>query len=225
MEALLNAVVANPDLEPAALQIVRHAGDTGAASLVTAAITHKAVGLDVAERLIGRRLIDLLHTTACSAQWFQLTPIVTRLAEAGDPRSIATIESLLARPDEQSRREVATGLAGLGTPAAVRLLGVALRDPSPEVAMVAARAIAKSGVPGSAALLAGRLSELDVDTNDFLLARELITGLARTPESTADEALAKLGSRRALIKRGHFAEIQQLVGRAQAVRAENGVAR
>ena len=225
MGALVNAVVANPELEPAALQIVRHAGDTGGAELVAAAITHKSAGLELAERLIGRRLIDLLHTAAGSAQWFQLTPIVTRLAEAGDPRSIATIEALLARPDEQSRREVATGLAGLGTPAAVRLLGVALRDPSPEVAMVAARAIAKSGVPGSAALLAARLSELDVDTNDFLLARELITGLARTPEPTADEALAKLGSRRALIKRGHFAEIQQLVARARTVRAENGVAR
>jgi len=80
-------------------------------------------------------------------------------------------------------------------------------------------------VPGSAALLAARLSELDVDTNDFLLARELITGLARTPEPAADEALAKLGSRRALIKRGHFTEVQQLVARAQAVRARDGVAR
>jgi len=223
MAALVNAVVANPELEPAALEIMRHAGETGGAELVAAAITHKAAGLDIADHLIGRRLIDLLHTAAGSAQWFQLTPIVTRLAEAGDPRSIATIETLLARPDEQSRREVATGLAGLGTPAAVRLLGVALRDSSPEVAMVAARAIAKSGVPGSAALLAARLTELDVDTNDFLLARELITCLARTPEPAADDALAKLGSRRALIKRGHFAEIQQLVARAQAVRAREGV--
>ncbi len=224
MAALLDAVVADPELEPSALQIVRHAGDTGGAELAAAAITHKAAGLEAAERLLGRRLIDLLHAAAGSAQWFQLTPIVTRLADAGDPRSIATIESLLARPDEQSRREVATGLAGLGSPAAVRLLGVALRDPSPEVAMVAARAIAKSGVPGSAALLAGRLGELDVDTSDFLLARELITGLARTPEPAADAALAKLGSRRALIKRGHFAEVQQLVTRAQAVRARDGVA-
>ncbi len=225
MDALVNAVVANPEIESVAIQIVRHAGDASGAALVAAAIAHKAAGLEVAERLIGRRLIDLLHTAAGSAQWFQLTPIVTRLADAGDPRSIATIEALLARPDEQSRREVATGLAGLGTPAAVRLLGQTLRDPSPEVAMVAARAISKSGVPGSAALLAGRLSELDVDTGDFLLARELIAGLARTPESAATAALAKLGSRRALIKRGHFTEIQQLVAQAQAVRARDGEAK
>lgn len=225
MDALVNAVVANPEMESVAIQIVRHAGDSGGATLVATAITHKAAGLEVAERLLGRRLIDLLHTAAGSAQWFQLTPIVTRLADAGDPRSIATIEALLARPDEQSRREVATGLAGLGTPAAVRLLGQTLRDPSPEVAMVAARAISKSGVPGSATLLAGRLSELDVDTGDFLLARELIAGLARTPEPAAAAALAKLGSRRALIKRGHFTEIQQLVAQAQAVRARDGVAK
>ena len=223
MEALMNAVVAKPTLEPAAIQIVRHAGDAGAAALVAAAIGHKAAGLDIADHLIGRRLIDLLHLTAGSAQWFQLAPVVTRLAKEGDPRSIATLETLLARPDEQSRREVATGLAGLGTPAAVRLLGVALRDSSPEVAMVAARAIAKSGVLGSADLLAARLGELDVDTGDFLLARELITCLARTPEPAADKALAKLGSRHALIKRGHYVEIQQLVGRAQAVRAREGV--
>jgi len=110
------------------------------------------------------------------------------------------------------------------TPASIRLPGVALRDPSPEVAMVAARAVAKSGVSGSATLLTSRLAELDVDTGDFLLAREIITGLARVPEPAADVALARLGSRRALIKRGHFAEIQQLVARAQAVRAREAVA-
>jgi len=225
MEALINAVVADRSLEPIAIQIVRHGGETCGAELVVAAINHKAVGLEVAEALVGRRIIDLLHVAAGSAQWFQLTPIVTRLAEEGDPRSIATIEALLARADEQSRREVATGLAGIHTPASVRLLDAALRDSSPEVSVVAARAIAKSGVPGSAALLARRLGELDVDTNDFLLARELITGLARIPEPAADEALAKLGSRRVLIKRGHFNEVQQLVARARSVRAGQEVAR
>ena len=220
MEALVNAVFANRELEPDAILIMRHAGESGGLELVSAAIAHKEEGLEVADHLLGRRLIDVLHTAAPAAQWFQLTPIVTRLAEAGDPRSIATIETLLARPDEQSRREVATGLATIRTPAAMRLLSVVLRDPSPEVAMVAARAIAKSGLPGSAALLSARLAELDVDTSDFLLAREIITVLARTPEPAADEALAKLGSRRVLIKRGHFAEIQQLVSRAQSARHE-----
>lgn len=225
MEALVNAVVANRELAPAAVQIMRHAGESGASALVGTAIAHKEVGLEVADHLLGRRLIDLLHSAAPQAQWFQLKPIVTRLAEAGDPRSISAIETLLARPDEQSRREVATGLATIGTSASMRLLGVALRDPSPEVAMVAARTVAKSGAPGSAALLIARLAELDVDTGDFLLAREIITGLARVQDPATDAALSRLGSRRALIKRGHFTEIQQLVARAQAVRARQGVAR
>ena len=225
MAALIDAVVADPGLESVARQIIRHAGDTGATALTAAAIAHKAVGLDLAERLMGRRLIDLLHVAASSAQWFQLQPIVTRLADAGDPRSVATLETLLARPDAQSRREVATGLASLGTPSATRLLGVALRDANAEVAIVAARAIARSGVSGSAALLAARLHELDLDAADFLLAREIITGLAHTREPAATDALAKIASRRAFIKRGHFVEIQQLVAKAQAMHAKEGVLR
>jgi len=225
MNALVAAVIADPALEPAAVEIVRHGGETCASGLVTAAVAQKAVGLEVADHLIGRRLIDQLHIAAGSAQWFQLGPIVTRLAAEGDPRSIAIVESLLARPDEQSRREVATALAGIETPAGRRLLETALRDSSPEVATVAARAIARSGAPGSAALLATRLGELDIDTTDFALARELIACLAKTPEPAADDALAKLAARRTLIKRGHFAEIQQLVARAQHARVQQGVTR
>ena len=131
----------------------------------------------------------------------------------------------MRRPDEQSRRETASALAAIGGPVSARLLGIALRDPSAEVAIIAARAIARSGVPGSAALLSARVSEIDLDNADFLLGRELIGALARTPEPAADEALAKLASRRALIKRGHFAEVQALVGQAQQARAQGEVGR
>jgi hypothetical protein len=103
------------------------------------------------------------------------------------------------------------------------LLGSALRDPSEEVATAAARALAKSTVPGSAALLGARLAELDVDNTDFAFAREVIGALARCPEPAADEALNRLATRRALIKRGHFAEIQQLAAQAIEVRQRGGL--
>ena len=90
--------------------------------------------------------------------------------------------------------------------------------------MLAARTIAKSGVHGAAVLLASRLAELDVDTTDFTLARELIGALARTPEPAAEEALGRLAGRRALIKRGRFAEVQKLVSQALALRERGGVA-
>lgn len=223
MGSLVAAVAADRSLAPAAREILRHAGETSGPALVENAIALKNGGLDVAGDLLGRRLIDLLNSAASTLPWYQLAPVAIRLVREGDPRSLATVEALLARPDEQSRREVATGLAQMGDPVAARLLAVALRDKSAEVAVVAARAIAKSGVPGAAALLASRLGEIDTDTTDFLLARELIGALARTPEPAADVALAKLAGRHSLMKRGHYIEIQQLVAQAQAIRARGGV--
>jgi|GEM_PF-940022 len=223
MGSLVAAVIEDRSLAPEAREILRHAGETGGPALVENAIALKNDGLDVAEELLGRRLIDLLNSAAPAVAWYQLAPVAMRLVREGDPRSLATVEALLGRPDEQSRREVATGLAKMGGPAASRLLAVALRDASAEVAVVAAHAIAKSDVPGSAALLASRLGEIDTDNADFLLARELIGALSRTPEPAADLALAKLAGRRSLMKRGHFSEIQQLVKHAQAIRGRGGV--
>ena len=181
-------------------------------------IALKDEGIAVAEQLLGRRVIDLLNAAAPETPWHLLGPVVRRLAAEGDPHSIATIEALMERPDEQSRREVVAALASVQGPLANRLLAGALRDPRPETVAVAARAIARSGEPGSAALLAARLGELDIDRGDFPLAKELIGALARTPEPAADEALAKLGSRRSFIKRGHFADVQSLVAEAQRAR-------
>jgi hypothetical protein len=131
---------------------------------------------------------------------------------------VATVEALMERQDEQSRREVVAALATVHGPLANRLLASALRDPRPETVVTAARAIARSGEPGSAALLSARLGELDIDRADYPLAKELIGALARTPGQEADNALAKLGSRRAFIKRGHFSDIQALVAEAQKAR-------
>jgi len=222
MGALVRATVDNPDLIPAGREIMRYAGDSGPAALVAEAITLKAEGLAAAEQLLGRRVVDLLAQLAPQAQWFQLAPIVERLVREGDPRSLSAVELLMNRPDEQSRREIAQGLVAAGGPAAQQLLAKALRDPSAEVAIAAARAIGREGGSGAAAALSARLGEIEMDGADFLLARELIGALARIPDPAADEALAKIASRRALIKRGHFAEVQDLVQQAQAMRAAQG---
>ena len=224
-EAIVSAAVADRALVPVAKEILRFSGDLANTAIAQQAIAHKADGLAVGEELLGRRLVDLLNGLAQQAQWFQLGPIVERLAAQGDPRSLATIGALLSRPEEQARREVITALAAAArSPAVLPLLGSSLRDPSEEIATLAARAIARSGTPGSAVLLAARLAELDVDNAGFTRARELIGALARTPEPAADEALRRLAGRRALIKRGRFAEVQKLVSQAVALRQRGGVA-
>lgn len=225
MTALMARVAEDTERVEVAKRILRHGGESAAKALVAEAMSHKAEGIAVAEQLVGRRIVDILGEIAATAQWFQVRPVVARLAREGDSRSMQVVEALLRRSDEQSRREVAGGLADAGSPAAMRLLGIALKDPQAEVAIVAARAVARSGQPGAAALLVGRLSELDHDGNDFIMAREFIAALARVPEPAAEEALKKLASRKALIKRGHFAEIQDLVARALEHRAKGGIGR
>lgn len=222
MGALVRAVIADPASLAQAREIVRYAGEQCGPALVTEAIALKSDGIAAAEQLIGRQIVDLLAGTAAQAQWYQLAPIAQRLAIENDQRGAAALDALMKRPDEQSRREVATGLAAAGTPLAMRMLAAALRDPSPEVAVVAARAIGRSNAPGAGAVLAARLSELDVDNDDYLLAREIIAALARVPEPAAEEALNKLASRRALIKRGHYAEVQDLVAQALSFRGGGG---
>jgi hypothetical protein len=224
MAALVSAVAADPSLADTATDIVRHAGDSAGPSLVAEAILLKDEGIVVADSLLGRRVIDLLNAAAPETPWHLVGPVARRLAIAGDPHSIATVEALMQRPDEQSRREVVSALAAVPGPVANRLLANALRDPRPETVTVAARAIARSGEPGSAALLAARLGELDMDRGDFLLAKELIGALARTPEPAADDELAKLASRRSFMKRGHFGDVQSLVAEAQRAR-KGGIAR
>lgn len=222
MAALLQAVVEDPSRMALAREIVRHAGDAAASSLVAEAVNLKGPGLAAAEELLGRRLIDQLAQIAPRVQWYQLAPIVARLARENDNRSLQTVEALLKRPDEQSRREVATGLSEVGGGIAPRLLATALRDSSPEVAMVAARAIGRSSQPGAASLLGARLGEIDIDNTDFALGREIIAALTRLPGPEADEILAKLASRRTLIRRGRFSEVQDLVSQARAYRAKAG---
>lgn len=222
MSALLRSTNEDPSRATDAGMIVRHAGDGAAVALVAEAIAGKEEGLAVAEQLLGRRLVDLLAQQALSAQWFQLAPAVARLAQECDPKSTSALETLSKRPDEQSRREVVTGLAKHESALSGRLLARALRDPSPEVAIAAVRAIGQSSRSDAATLLADRLAEMDVDNHDFPVAREIIAGLSRVPGPVAEGALSQLAARRALIKRGHFAEVQDLVSQAMKIRKRAG---
>jgi hypothetical protein len=222
MGALIRAVATDRALLPAARSIVRYASETGAPALATEAIALKSDGLEVAEALLGRRIIDQLNRIAPQLQWFQLAPVAERLARENDSHSALTLDTLMRRPDEQSRREVVAGAAAAGGPVAIRILSSALRDSSAEVSIQAARHLSKSGEPDAAALLIRRLGELDMDNVDFALGREIILSLARLSDPAVDQELARIAGRRALIKRGHYGEIQDLVRQVQGLRTKGG---
>lgn len=222
MAAALKAVIDDPNLAHAARDMVQVAGEAAGPALIAEAVTHKEQGIAAAEEILGRRILDLLVAALPPAQWFQVGPIVQRLAREGDQRSMQAIEGVLRRPDEQSRREAAAGLAAAGGASALRLLGALVKDPSAEVSIVAIRSLGKHGTSGAAALLSAAIASCDMDGRDFALVREMIGALARMPDPEAAEVLTHLGARKALIKRGHFAEIQDLVRQAQAYRSEHG---
>lgn len=225
MKALLAAVASDPSCVGAAREIMQHAAEAAHAAFIDEALALKPDGLEVARQVVGRRMVDLLAGAAARAQWFQVAPLVSHLALETDSRSIAAIESMARRPDEQSRRETASGLAAASGPSAVRVLTLLLKDPSVEVAMIAARGLAKVGSPGAADALGDALATLDVDTKDYPLAREIVLALAKSSDAGAVPVLEKLAGRRAFIKRGHFAELNDLARQALAARAKGGAAR
>ena len=222
MHALIDRIVDKPELIPAGRDLVHHADEQALGGMVLQAVAHKEAGIRAAEDLLGRRILDSLASAATTAQWYQIGPIVQRLAQESDPRLLEVVKTALARSDEQSRREAASGVAASGSPTAVTLLTDMVKDTSSEVAIVAVRAIAKNQLPGGARLLGERLGELDIDGKDFLVAREIIGALARMSDPVAEDVLKKLGSRKALIKRGHFAEVQELVRQALQLRSSKG---
>jgi hypothetical protein len=220
MKALVSALAADPAGLSDARDVIQYSSDMGTTAFVEEALAHKPDGLAIAERVAGRRIVDMLAAAAPHAQWFQVAPLVARLVGETDPRSQQAIETLIKRPDDQSRREVAAGLAAAGGPLALRHLATLMRDPSAEVAVTAVRCVGRAVTPGAVALLKARLDELDIDGKDFPHAREVIGALAHTPDSAADGLLESLASRRALIKRGHFTEIHELARQALAQRSK-----
>jgi len=222
MSALVASVVEDPSRIDAARAVMRNAGDTGPRTLVSQSLALKSDGIRVAEQLVGRQLIDVLNDIAPQAQWHELAPLAARLLSESDGRSVTTIESMMARPDQQSRREVVMGASSNGGPRAMQLCARALKDPSAEVAIAATRALARSGTVEAAVQISDRLDELDLDTADYAVAREMIVALTNLPGPEADMALAKIAGRRTLLKRGHFGEVQELVAKTQKLRAGAG---
>ncbi len=225
MRALIKAVIADRSRMAEAGTIMRAAGETAGPALVAEALHLKTEGLEIAEALLGRRIIDLLNNIAAQTQWFEIAPLVARLSRETDLRSAQTVRSVVQRDDDQSRREAAQGLSEAGSTTAAEILASMIGDSSAEVSIIAIRALAKCEAPESAALLSAQLEQLDIDGKDFALGREIIGALARVSGQKADQTLSKLSSRKALIKRGHFAEVQELARQALARRAQKGGAR
>ncbi|PKQ19647.1 MAG: hypothetical protein CVT66_09020 [Actinobacteria bacterium HGW-Actinobacteria-6] len=223
MAALLYAVDDDAALIPAARDILRHTG-----SSAQTAFLHEALGtrnteiLNIAGEVLGRRMLDLLITELPHVEWSSIAPIVERLAAEGDPRSNQAIDAVLRRPDDQSRQEAAKGLANTDTPMAIRQLASLVRDPSLEVSLVAIRSAGRSVAPGAVTMLGAHFDELDCDNKDFTACREIINALTYSPHPDATAVLSRIAGRKALIKRGHFAEISDLARHALTTREKEG---
>jgi hypothetical protein len=220
--ALVKAAIDDHSLVPTAREMIHTAGNIPMRPLVEEAIALKLDGVQVAEEILGPRIVDELIVMAPTAQWYQLGPLVERLARESDPRSLAAVKAALNRADEQSRREATQGVAQAGGPAAAELLTARVNDESVEVAIIAVRAMAKYNVPGSGRVLVARFGSIDPDDKDFLLGKEIIGALARIDDPLAVAGLKKIAGRKALIKRGHFSDIQALAKQALEVQSKRG---
>jgi hypothetical protein len=220
MAALLDAFTADPGLESDARAVMLLADDVAVAAFVSEALSrHTPQALAAAERLLGARMADVLAASAPRVPSAEAGVLARLLVERGDARSLAALDALAARRDEAARLETADALAESHAPAAVPALSRLLRDPSEKVAAAAARALATGGKPGAGEALAERLAELDVGTKDFAQARELIGRLSQLDDPASADALRRIAERKALLKRGRFAEVQQLAREALAAQA------
>jgi hypothetical protein len=221
MSALVAAAAADGSRIPAAQALLRSAGGAADGALAKAAVSGGDAGIAAVETIVGRRVLDLLVTAAASAPVGSVASVVERLAIEADARALATVRQLLARSDDSSRKAAIAGLRAAGGPHAVAMLSELARGESPDVAALAIRALGSLQTPQAAGCLSELLGELDVDTKDFAVAREVIGALARVGDPVAVDALRKLTERKVFIKRGHFAEIQQL-GREALEHAARG---
>lgn len=223
MPALLTAVLDDPGQMHAAESILRRVGTSAQEQFVAAAIDQRQRdGLAVAERLLGRRLVDLLVSLSPKVQWFQAGEVAVRLSMEGDVRSRDALLALSRRQDDRSRHEVAKALGASGAAIAVSVLAEMMKDPALEVAVSATRSLGHAAAPGAAAALERSFDSMDAIGKDFPLAREILGALARTPDPDADRVLARIAAQRTLIKRGHFAELHDLARQAIAARKQGG---
>ena len=176
----------------------------------------------IADGLLGRRLIDILATAEPELPWFQAGAVAGRLACENDPRAQQAVGALARRADHRSRQEVARGLGASASAQALHLLVELSRDPALEVAVAAVRSLGRTQALGAAVALEKIFESIDAIGKDFPLAREVLGSLARTRDPGATSILERIAAQRALIKRGHFAEIQDLARQALASRNKGG---
>ncbi len=224
MQALLHAVVDDERAVPEAKSILALSPQSASAELVRAAIVARdPAALAAAHLVLGRRIADVAAALAPSAQWFEAGQIVALLLQSeDDPRAASAIEALASRPDAQTRQEVARSLGASRSPAALRRLASLARDPAPEVRASAIRSLGKATAPGAAGVLSALLDEIDCDGKDFSTCREIIAALERSPDPGSDRVLERLAHRKALIKRGHFADVTEAARQALAARQQGG---
>jgi hypothetical protein len=117
---------------------------------------------------------------------------------------------------------VARGLGASPAAAAIGTLAELATDSALEVAVTAVHALGRTTSIGAASVLGRVFDRIDSLGKDFPLAREVLGALARTPDEGARDVLERIAGQRALIKRGHFTEVQGLARQALAARAKGG---
>lgn len=223
MAALAHAVIADPATGDIAKSILRYVDPTGQQRFVMAVLgDRERNGMEIAERLLGLRVVDVLAASEPELQWFQVAQVVARLAPETGQRAQQALAALVRRPDPRARQEAARGLGASPSPNVLQLLDELSRDLAPEVAVAAVRSLGRTAAPGAAALLERIFEGLDSAGKDFPLAREVLGALSRTPDPGAGAILERIASHRVLVKRGHFAEVQELARQALAARSGGG---
>lgn len=213
------AVAGGPATVPAARELIQWGGEPAVRSLTGVALSSgDGRTFDMAETIVGRRMLDELCRIAPSVQAGGVAAVSRRLAQAAaEPRCAAALEALASRPDPESRREVAAVVGRVDTTGAITLAERLLADKNADVALVAASALGHNPSDAASRPLAQRMSQLDVDGRDFPLAREIVLALARHRDPIAEAALDRLASRRSFIKRANFTAMQEIVRQATAM--------
>ncbi|MHB8761457.1 MAG: HEAT repeat domain-containing protein [Coriobacteriia bacterium] len=211
----LAAAAADPAALDNARSILRRVDRPAQQRFLVAALSIKDVdGLALAEHVLGRRLVDLLAASEADLSWFHAGTAAARLSLEQDQRALQALDTLAHRQDQRARQEVARGLGASPSAHALHTLVDLARDPALEVAVAAVRSLGRTTALGAAAQLERLFDDIDAIGKDFPLAREVLGSLARTPDPGATSALERIAGQRALIKRGHFAEIQDLARQA-----------
>lgn len=223
MSALAAALSTNPAMADAAKGILRSASPAAQHRFLLAALSSTdGKGMQSAEAVLGRRIVDALVAAEPEMPWFSTAAATARLIAEPDPRAQQAVAALAHRSDPRWRLEVARGLSNSGSANALQLLAELARDPAMEVSVSAVRSLGRVPARGAAVTLEHLYESLDPIGKDFALAREILGSLARTPDPGAQQVLEKIAGQRMLIKRGHFAEIQNLAHQALASRNRGG---